>query len=302
VWLNKNLSSQVSAMSPIVKEQEVLTATSETATAARPVAASESAAKAQPVALETSVTVNGARTIEGSDKREPFSESTKTVLVLGTGAVIRLSSSVAPGQLLFLTNDKTKKEVVCQVVKSKNFRNVSGYVELEFTEPAVGFWGMRFPTDRIGSQPATSSQTSLSTPTVAVAPPPAAAQKVSEVKPPVPVAVVPPVAAKPLENKIPAPVSAPRLVAPVSATPSSANGSASPANPVATSYSSTTSSSTSPNSSVFSLPRTLEVKPSAVAPKPSTPVVLAPLLHAELNVTPMGRASDQKKPAVPVTE
>src|SRR5262249_19229222 len=33
-----------------------------------------------------------------------------------------------------------------------NYRNVSGYVELEFTEPVLGFWGMRFPTDRIGAQ------------------------------------------------------------------------------------------------------------------------------------------------------
>src|SRR5207245_4393270 len=114
---------------------------------------SDTAIKQQPVALEVPVTVNGARAVDGSDKREPFSESTKTVLIFGSGAVIRLSSSVAPGQLLFLTNEKTKKEVVCQVVKSKNYRNVSGYVELEFTEPVVGFWGMRFPGDRIGSAP-----------------------------------------------------------------------------------------------------------------------------------------------------
>jgi len=104
--------------------------------------------KVQPVALEIAVTVNGARAVEGSDKREPFSETTQTVLVFGNGAVIRLTSTVAPGQLLFLTNEKTKKEVVCQVVKSKNYRSVSGYVELEFTEPATGFWGMRFPGDR----------------------------------------------------------------------------------------------------------------------------------------------------------
>jgi TonB family protein len=111
-------------------------------------AASEGISSAQPVALEVPVTVNGARAVEGSEKREPFSETTNTVLVLANGAVIRLSSSVAPGQLLFLTNEKTKKEVVCQVVKSKNYRNVSGYVELEFTEPVLGFWGMRFPGDR----------------------------------------------------------------------------------------------------------------------------------------------------------
>lgn len=101
----------------------------------------------QPIALEVPVTVNGARPLEGSEKREPFSESTKTVLVLGNGAVLRLGSAVAPGQLLFLTNEKTKKEVVCQVVKSRNYSNTSGYVEVEFTEPVVGFWGLRFPAD-----------------------------------------------------------------------------------------------------------------------------------------------------------
>src|SRR5277367_5616891 len=139
-------------MSAIVKETDVTGASPDPA---RSVAAgstpAESAVKPQPVALEVSVTVNGARTVDASDKREPFSESTKTVLVFGNGAVIRLQSSVAPGQLLFLTNEKTKKEVVCQVVKSKNYRNVSGYVELEFTEPVIGFWGMRFPGDRITS-------------------------------------------------------------------------------------------------------------------------------------------------------
>jgi TonB family protein len=136
-------------MPPIAKENELLTATPD----ARPTTSAsttEPANKPQPVALEVPVTVNGARTVEGSDKREPFSEATSTVLIFGNGGVIRLASSVAPGQLLFLTNEKTKKEVVCQVVKSKNYRNVSGYVELEFTEPVVGFWGMRFPGDRLG--------------------------------------------------------------------------------------------------------------------------------------------------------
>ena len=120
-------------MSSVTKENEVLTAIP------------ENAARPQPVALEVAVTVNGARAVAGSDKREPFSESTKSVLVFAHGAVVRLSSSVAPGQLLFLTNEKTKKEVVCQVVNSKNYSSVSGYVELEFTEPVSGFWGMRFP-------------------------------------------------------------------------------------------------------------------------------------------------------------
>jgi TonB family protein len=102
----------------------------------------------KPVALEVPITVNGARPLEGNDKREPFSESTKTVLVFGNGAVIRLGSTVAPGQLLFVTNERTKKEVVCQVVRAKSAKNRSGYVEVEFTESISGFWGMRFPADR----------------------------------------------------------------------------------------------------------------------------------------------------------
>jgi TonB family protein len=144
-------------MAPSSKDNEVLTVAPETAApasvAARPRPEdTATGSKPQPVALEVPVTVNGARTVEGSDKREPFSETTKTVLVFGNGAVIRLGSPVSAGQLLFLTNEKTKKEVVCQVVKSKNYKSVSGYVELEFTESVVGFWGMRFPSDRIGTQ------------------------------------------------------------------------------------------------------------------------------------------------------
>jgi TonB family protein len=167
-------------MPPIAKESSVIAATPGT-TSANPTATSTlsetPAARPQPVALEVPVTVNGARTVEGTDKREPFSETTKTVLVLSNGAVIRLASTVAPGQLLFLTNEKTKKEVVCQVVKSKNYRNVSGYVELEFTEPVLGFWGMRFPSDRIAPAP--------------VAPPAAAAVSPLATAPPQPKAAAP---------------------------------------------------------------------------------------------------------------
>ena len=108
--------------------------------------AADGSVRTQPVALEIPVTVNGARTVEGSDKREPFSESTKTVLIFNQGAVIRIATPVAAGQLVFLTNEKSKKEVVCQVVKSKPGPGAAGYVELQFTEPAAGFWGMRFPT------------------------------------------------------------------------------------------------------------------------------------------------------------
>jgi len=223
-------------MPPTVKENEILAARLERAQRPAPntTASGEAAIKQQPVALEVPVTINGARALEGSDKREPFSESTKTVLIFGNGAVIRLSSSVAPGQLLFLTNERTKKEVVCQVVKSKNYRSVSGYVELEFTEPVVGFWGMRFPGDRIGSgpqprapvSPALSSSPASGSPAVPrpVAPrieAPAVSASVIAPKPAAPVSVVkdaqPRVAEVPrLEDLLPQKPVAP--VAPLSST------------------------------------------------------------------------------------
>src|SRR5260370_7629657 len=142
----KFFCASVPAMPAIVKENENLTARPETATRplSTPALPGDTAIKQQPVALEVPVTINGARTVEGCDKREPFAESTKTVLVFGSGAVIRLASSVTPGQLLFLTNETTKKEVVCQAVKSKNYRNISAYVQLDFTEPSVDSYTIPF--------------------------------------------------------------------------------------------------------------------------------------------------------------
>lgn len=179
-------------MAPIVKDAEKSVAASNPATAVTsvPKPSQDAPARPQPVPLEVPVSVNGARTIEGSDKREPFSESTKTVLVFGNGAVIRLASNVTPGQLLFVTNEKTKKEVVCQVVKSKNYRTATGYVELEFTEPAAGFWGVRIPADP--------------TPVSAVPKSPVAP------RPAVPVATVPPAIVPP---KVAAPAPAPPTLA-----------------------------------------------------------------------------------------
>ncbi|HTQ62517.1 MAG TPA: TonB family protein [Candidatus Solibacter sp.] len=225
-------------MAPMSKDHEILTAPPDSATAAGVPPGGrleDTASRPQPVALEVPVTVNGARTVEGSDKREPFSETTKTVLVFGNGAVIRLGSPVAAGQLLFLTNEKTKKEVVCQVVKSKNYRNVSGYVELEFTESVVGFWGMRFPSDRIGAQtPVPPVKTPVPTKSVAgppaatrstiVAPVPSAAPKIplaspiavhDEMKPPQQTRPSDPVALAPIVPKL----EAPSMQPPAAATP-----------------------------------------------------------------------------------
>lgn len=109
---------------------------------------------AEPVALEMAVVATGARPGDVAAKRELFAEETQTVLVFERGAVLRLSAAVADGQLLFLTNKKTGKEVVAQVVRKRSFRPTSCYVDLEFTEAIPGFWGIEFPR----SAPALPSQ------------------------------------------------------------------------------------------------------------------------------------------------
>jgi len=175
-------------MAPLTKEPEVLSSTQSSTGTTPP-----TGARPQPAAAEIPVTVNGARSVEGTDRREPFSEKTQTVLVFANGGVIRLSSAVSSGQLLFLTNEKSRKEVVCQVVKSKNYSSVSGYVELEFTEAAPGFWGIRFP----------GSETPASVPAVA------------KPLPAIPTPKIPLPSAKPVEDAI-AKTNATKSPAPVS--------------------------------------------------------------------------------------
>ena len=89
----------------------------------------------------------GARPGDIDSQRELFTEETSTVLVFENGAVIRLSAAVAAGQLLFLTNKESRREVVAQVTRKRDFRPTSCYVEVEFSEPAPGFWGIEFPEE-----------------------------------------------------------------------------------------------------------------------------------------------------------
>jgi protein TonB len=107
------------------------------------------ARQAQPgmnaVACEVHVVATGARPAEKGGQRELFTEETTTALVFENGGVLRLAAAVVPGQLLFLTHVETKREVVAQVTRKRDFRPTICYVEVEFSEPAPGFWGIEFP-------------------------------------------------------------------------------------------------------------------------------------------------------------
>src|SRR5436190_14138331 len=145
---------------------------------------SEEAARSPLIELEIPVTIHCARIVEGSDKREPFSETTRTVLVSSGGAVVRVAAPLVPGQLIFLFNERTQKGVLCQVVKSPPGGCASGFVEIQFSEPAAGFWDLPI---------AVAPRASVSAPPIAPAnletippvPPPAA--KAAAPKPTAPV-------------------------------------------------------------------------------------------------------------------
>ena len=100
--------------------------------------------KVNALAREIRVKATGARAGNVSEERDLFAENTTTVLVFEKGGVIRLAAAVAPGQLLFLTNEESKREVVTQVIRKRAYRPTECYVELEFTEAVPGFWGAEF--------------------------------------------------------------------------------------------------------------------------------------------------------------
>jgi TonB family protein len=96
---------------------------------------------------------------------EVFAEETSTVIVFPHGAVIRLSSAVAPGQMMMVTNRDSNQVAACRVVKARNFPNAKGYAEVEFFRPTNKFWGDYIPQGTMKS---------------ATAPAPAAADKYAD--------------------------------------------------------------------------------------------------------------------------
>ena len=135
--------------------------------------------RADAVSLEVPVKVHGSRVTEVvrdvTPHTEPFEEQTSTMIVFPQGAVIRMSTTVSVGQMLVVTNQKTRQDAICRVVKVRTFSNLQGYVEVEFTHKQPGYWNVYFPSD--GPTPANKpvSPVAVETPTpikkLAVAPP-----------------------------------------------------------------------------------------------------------------------------------
>ena len=105
----------------------------------------------QGAVLEVPVTIQGAKPVEGSDRRVLFTETTKTTLVFENGAVLNLKSRVSLGQSVFLRNDQSGKEILCKVLEWRQ-GGETGYADLEFTARDPKFWG------EYAEQPAAAGQ------------------------------------------------------------------------------------------------------------------------------------------------
>jgi hypothetical protein len=102
--------------------------------------------------LEIPVTIQASKLVEGTDRRELFTEATKTTIVYENGAVLCLKSSVLPGQCVSLRNQHSGKEILCKVLESRQ-GGLAHYTNLEFVDRDPKFW------DVPAEQPVAARQT-----------------------------------------------------------------------------------------------------------------------------------------------
>jgi TonB family protein len=227
----------------------------------------------QSVCIEIPVSVHGSRSASGnlnnSQAAKPFLEETRTMIVFPSGAVLRLTESVSEGQILILKNARVKQEVACRVVSSKTNASAKGYVEVEFFQPAPGFWGITFPAASSSSSVAESTPAAAAEPKQTRVEP--AASKPAFFQPPVavqkPVAPAAPIISKP----VPAPVeSAPVVEAPIAVAPV-----------------------------IHTSPVQAHIAPAQVVPPP-VPPVLTPDSTQELNAAIAAAYASQVEPIKPI--
>jgi periplasmic protein TonB len=121
-----------------------------------PTSNSSSASRSEVVSLDIPVKVHGSRVTQVvggvTPSTEPFEEQTQTMIVFPEGAVVKMSTAVNAGQMLVLTNLKTRQDAICRVLKVRPNPNLANYVEVEFTHRQPGYWGISFPSDA-GAEP-----------------------------------------------------------------------------------------------------------------------------------------------------
>jgi len=141
-------------MAPLTKDTlEVANSASESTVsqaAAQPKSASGHM-RSDALSLEVAVRVHGSKVKEvvlgTTPHTEPFEEQTSTMIIFPQGAVLRMNTAVTIGQMLVLTNLKSRQDAICRVVKIRPNANLAAYIEVEFTHRQPGYWGVSFPCD-----------------------------------------------------------------------------------------------------------------------------------------------------------
>jgi len=143
--------------------------------------------RSDAVSQEVPVRVHGSKvkdTVPGAaPQTEPFEEQTITMIIFPQGAVLKMLTAVNVGQMLVLTNLKSRQDGICRVVKVRPNANMAAYVEVEFTNRQPGYWGLAFSSDSTPSsspvvpasfvQPPATSESQKLGPEVSWAPAPA---------------------------------------------------------------------------------------------------------------------------------
>ena len=110
------------------------------------------------VSLEVPLKVHGSKVTEAvrgvPPRTEPFEEQSSSMIVFPHGGVLRMATQVNVGQMLVLTNLKTRQDAICRVVKVRTYSSSSSYVEVEFTHKQPGYWGVYFESEGPQQAPA----------------------------------------------------------------------------------------------------------------------------------------------------
>jgi TonB family protein len=118
--------------------------------------------RSDALSLEVAVRVHGSKVKEvvlgTTPHTEPFEEQTSTMIIFPQGGVLRMNTAVTVGQMLVLTNLKSRQDAICRVVKVRPNANLAAYIEVEFTQRQPGYWGVSFPGDA-DAAPAASAGT-----------------------------------------------------------------------------------------------------------------------------------------------
>jgi periplasmic protein TonB len=141
-------------MAPLTKDSlEIANSTADSAVS-RATTQSKPAAghmRSDALSLEVAVRVHGSKVkdvvLGTTPHTEPFEEQTSTMIIFPQGGVLRMNTAVNVGQMLVLTNLKSRQDAICRVVKVRPNANLASYIEMEFTQRQPGFWGVHFPSD-----------------------------------------------------------------------------------------------------------------------------------------------------------